>query len=151
MLIIQGLYAWLISDAFPKDLEEELLSSHYFDMFASFEADASVLFPPIKQVDEPYFREILKGILQKKAVLDALLLPHLDRALEKLGPIEHAVLLLGAYELTFRQDVPYKVAINESIDLAKLFGAQDSHKYINGVLDRLAQDKKTQKTDQQPA
>ncbi|MCE1813696.1 transcription antitermination factor NusB, partial [Enterobacter hormaechei] len=68
--------------------------------------------------------------------LDALMAPYLSRQLEELGQVEKAILRVSMFELSFRDDVPYKVAINEGIELAKVFGAEDSHKFVNGVLDK---------------
>ncbi len=73
-----------------------------------------------------------------KAELSGAVSPHLDRPLEQLDPVEHAVLLLGAYELLHKPDVPWKVVVNESVNLAKVFGAEEGYKFINGVLDKLA-------------
>ena len=64
--------------------------------------------------------------------------PYLDRALNQLDPVEHAILLVGAYELQFKPDVPWKVAVNEAVNLTKMFGAEEGFKFVNGVLDRLA-------------
>jgi len=87
----------------------------------------------VKDVDVLYFRELLSGVATNSAYLDGLMKPYLSRQLEELGQVEKAVL-----ELSKRDDVPYKVAINEAIELAKTFGAEDSHKFVNGVLDKAA-------------
>jgi N utilization substance protein B len=81
---------------------------------------------------------LLHGCIREHAELDAQLSAHLDRKIEQLSPIEHAVLLIGSYELLHCIDIPYKVAINEAVELAKSFGGTDGHKYVNGVLDKLA-------------
>jgi transcription antitermination protein NusB len=86
-----------------------------------------------------FLRELLDGVLKEAANLDMALTPHLDRAVVELSPIEHAVLLIGAYELIHSFNVPYKVCINEAVELAKLYGGTDGHKFVNGVLDKLAQ------------
>lgn len=91
-----------------------------------------------KQNDVEYFRVLLEGIPQQDHEFSSLIQPCLDRPLDEIGPIELSVLRLGTYELKYRLDIPYKVVINESVELAKLFGPEDSHKYINGVLDKLA-------------
>src|SRR5690606_25862670 len=91
-----------------------------------------------KKIDNDYFVELIKAIPQERAVLDDMLVPIIPIALEEVTPMEHAILWLGAYELTFKKDVPFKVAINESVELAKIFGAQESHRFINGVLDKLS-------------
>jgi N utilization substance protein B len=81
---------------------------------------------------------LLQGCIEQRETLDAGLLKFLDRPLVELSPVEHAVLWVGAFELANCLDVPYKVAINEAVELAKNFGGTDGHKYVNGVLDHLA-------------
>lgn len=91
------------------------------------------------KVDLPYFHELITHIVQRSEQLDEALGPCLDnRAINELDPVELATLRIGAYEILHRIDVPYKVVINEGVELAKTFGATDSHKYVNGVLDKLA-------------
>lgn len=90
------------------------------------------------KVDKAYFREILHGVPAKVSDLDEAFSPLLDRPLAELDPVELAILRLSCFEFMDRLDVPYKVVINEGVELAKIFGATDSHKYINGILDRLA-------------
>lgn len=89
-------------------------------------------------VDMPYFRKLLRGTVENVDAIDDILRPYLDRADNELDPIERTILRLAGYELKFELDVPYKVAINEAIEVAKVFGSDDSHKYVNGVLDKLA-------------
>lgn len=91
-------------------------------------------------VDGDYFRDLLSGAGGDTEALDALFSPHLDRALKDLDPVEYSLLRLGTFELRDRIDVPYKVVINESVALAKKFGATDSFRYINGVLDQVARE-----------
>ncbi|MFC6670199.1 transcription antitermination factor NusB [Marinobacterium aestuariivivens] len=93
----------------------------------------------MRDTDVQMFSELLHGVARCKSELDAAFAPYLDRAVEDLDPIELAVLRIGAYELMQRPEVPYRVAINESVELAKVFGATESHRYVNGVLDKLAQ------------
>jgi len=81
---------------------------------------------------------LTRGVLERAADLQAALQPFLDRPAQQLSPVEHALLLIGAYELMFMSDVPYRVAINEAVELAKSYGGTDGHKYVNGVLDKLA-------------
>ena len=90
--------------------------------------------------DRAMFDKLLQGCIEQTAALDALLIPHLDRPVAELSPIEHGVLLIGLYELQHCVDVPYRVAINEAVELAKSFGGTDGHKYVNGVLDKAAVD-----------
>lgn len=137
VLIIQGLYAWMVSGVMQSEMERELLSGEYAQMYDEFEDAESV---PITKVDERYFGQGLHVIIENKSKLDDILAPKLDRSIDQLGPIEHAILLLGLYELKYRKDIPFRVVINEAVDLAKDFGAQESHKYMNGVLDRLARE-----------
>lgn len=92
----------------------------------------------VKDVDVLYFRELLSGVATNSAYLDGLMKPYLSRQLEELGGLKKAVLRIALFELSKRDDVPYKVAINEAIELAKTFGAEDSHKFVNGVLDKAA-------------
>ncbi len=87
---------------------------------------------------EGFLRELLDGVMKQATALDAALEPHLDRPVAELSPVEHAILLIGAFELTHSLNVPYKVCINEAVELAKLYGGTDGHKFVNGVLDKLA-------------
>lgn len=94
----------------------------------------------LKKADEAFFSALVEGALRNTDELDALLGPVLDRGVNELDRVELAVLRLGVFELKHRIDVPYRVVIDEYVELAKGYGAEDSHKYINGVLDRLAAD-----------
>ncbi|MBG6247394.1 MULTISPECIES: transcription antitermination factor NusB [Symbiopectobacterium] len=119
---VQALYSWQLSKNDIADIELQFLS----------EQDVK------KDVDISYFRELLAGVAMQAEKLDALMAPYLSRQLEELGQVERAVLRIALFELSKRDDVPYKVAINEAIELAKVFGAEDSHKFVNGVLDKVA-------------
>ncbi len=90
------------------------------------------------EANTEFLRELLEGVLQQMQALDAALEPHLDRPVKELSPVEHAALLVGAYELSHSLNVPYKVCINEAVNLAKKYGGTDGHKFVNGVLDKLA-------------
>ena len=118
---VQALYSWQISKNDIADVEYQFLSEQ-----------------DVKDVDISYFRELLSGVATNAEYLDSLMAPVLSRQLEELGQVERAVLRISLFELSKREDVPYKVAINEGIELAKTFGAEDSHKFVNGVLDRVA-------------
>ncbi len=118
---VQAIYSWQLSGNNIADVELEFLS----------EQDMS-------GVDVAYFRELLSGVATNATKLDQLMNPYLSRQLEELGQVEKAILRVSMYELSYRQDVPFKVAINEGIELAKTFGAEDSHKFVNGVLDKAA-------------
>nr|WP_217434312.1 MULTISPECIES: transcription antitermination factor NusB [Serratia] len=118
---VQALYSWQLSKNDIADVEHQFLSEQ-----------------DVKDVDIVYFRELLSGVAVNAGLLDSLMAPVLSRQLEELGQVERAVLRIALYELKMREDVPYKVAINEAIELAKTFGAEDSHKFVNGVLDKVA-------------
>jgi len=97
--------------------------------------------------DPELFRQLLYGVPARREELDARLQPVLDRPVERVDPVECAILRAGTYELLYSPSVPYRVAINEAVDLAKLFGAEQGYRYINGVLDRIARDMREGKTD----
>lgn len=94
--------------------------------------------PDYQRVDQRYFDEVLRGILDAQPTLETLASELADRPLTQLDPVERGILLLGLYELRLQPDVPFRVVINEAVNLAKRFGAVDGHKYINAVLDRAA-------------
>ena len=118
---MQALYQWHMAGADVSDIEAEFRADYDFT-----------------HVDLAYFQALLHGIPACVDELDEALAPMLDRKLDDLDPIERTLLRMGMYELTRRIDVPYKVVINEEVALAKKFGATDSHKYVNGVLDKAA-------------
>ena len=91
------------------------------------------------KVDGEYFHEILHTVPARIDEIDAYYEPHLDRAVDRLDPVERALLRMATYELEKRLDIPYRVVINESVNLAKKYGAEQAHRYINGVLDKVAQ------------
>lgn len=117
---VQALYSWQISKNDIADVEYQFLAEQ-----------------DVKDVDITYFRELVGGVATHSAYLDDLMKPFLSRQLEELGGGK-AILRISLFELSKRSDVPYKVAINEGIELAKVFGAEDSHKFVNGVLDKAA-------------
>ena len=94
--------------------------------------------PEYKKADEAYFKQLLTGVSEYKADIDERVAEFIDRAIAALSPVEHAILLISGYELIYDATIPYRVAINEGVELAKLYGGTDGHKYINGVLDKLA-------------
>lgn len=120
-LALQGLYQWQLSGAAAPDVIAELNASQN-----------------VKDVDLEYFEALLRGVTAGSGDLQALFQPHLDRPAEQVDPIERGILLIGTFELKDRIDVPYRVVLNEAVELAKDFGAEDSHKYINAVLDKTA-------------
>ena len=108
------------------------------DIEAEFRVDND-----FRHTDGEYFSALLRGVTADVESLEMLFAPALDRALDELDPIERNLLRLGTFELRDRIDVPYKVVISEAVALAKKFGATDSHKYVNGVLDKIARDLRT--------
>ena len=90
------------------------------------------------EVDPEYFQALVQGVVEDAPTLDELLGQWIDRPVAQLDPVEHAVLLIGIEELRLHPDVPYRVVLNEGVELAKKFGATDGHKFINAVLDRAA-------------
>ena len=96
----------------------------------------------LKGVQKSYFSEIFYGVPKQLNVIDEALAEFVDRPVEKIDPVERAVLRIGVYELINRLDTPYKVIINEGVNLAKYFGADGSHKYVNGILDKVSQKKR---------
>ncbi len=120
---LQALYQWHMAGASPSAIEAEFRTDYDFDV-----------------VDLEYFQALVHGVPAHVDELDALLEPLLDRKLSELDPVERSLLRLGTFELRERIDVPYRVVINEAVALAKKFGASESFRYVNGVLDRLAAD-----------
>jgi transcription antitermination protein NusB len=94
--------------------------------------------PDYSKADEAYFKQLLSGVFENLMSIDAQITTFIDRDIGELSPIEHAILRVSSYELLFDITIPYRVAINEGVELAKTFGGSDGHKYINGVLDKLA-------------
>jgi N utilization substance protein B len=118
---MQALYQWHMAGASLSAIEAEFRADYDF-----------------AHVDLAYFQALLHGVPARVEELEAIFVPLLDRRIEELDPIERTLLRMGTWELAERVDVPYKVVINEAVTLARKFGATDSHKYINGVLDRVA-------------
>jgi N utilization substance protein B len=120
---LQGLYEWLVGGAEAKAIDSHVREHEGFDA-----------------CDREHFDALLHGCIAEAAALDAVLARHTDRRTSQLSPVEHAALLIGTYELRHCVDVPYRVAINEAVELAKGFGGTDGHKFVNGVLDKAAGD-----------
>lgn len=133
-LTLQGLYQWQMTGASLQQVELQIRSAQPDDGLESHE-DISAA---VEIADLAYFNELLHNIPKCKNELDEHFAPLLDRRVDELDLVELAILRIGTYELSKRIDVPYKVVINEGIELAKRFGATESHKYINGILDKLA-------------
>lgn len=120
-LAMQGIYQWRVSGSEGTDIEKHMQTEKNLGRY-----------------DKSMYVRLLRGAIAQHDDIEALLAPHLDRPLADLSPVEFAVLLLGAFELSQQIDVPYKVVINEAVEIAKTFGGTDGHKYVNGVLDKLA-------------
>jgi N utilization substance protein B len=120
---LQGLYEWLLSGSEAGVIDAHMREQEGFD-----------------KCDSAHFDVLLHGCIRDAAALDAALARHVDRRTSALSPVEHGVLLIGAWELSNCLEIPYKVAINEAVELAKEFGGTDGHKYVNGVLDKTAGD-----------
>ena len=119
--VLQSLYQWRVGGA-----DEAAIEAHVHDI-AGFD-----------KADRNFFLALLRGVLKQRAELVEAIEPHLDRKFDELSPIEASILLLGGYELQAHPETPYRVIINEAIELAKSYGGTDGHKYVNGVLDKLA-------------
>ena len=120
-LALQALYQWLLNGDDAEDLCRQAADKDDY-----------------KRADIGYFEMLVRGVIERAADLQTVLQPFLDRPAQQLSPVEHALLLIGTHELTSSTDVPYRVAINEAVDIAKTYGGTDGHKYVNGVLDKLA-------------
>ncbi|GGA08713.1 transcription antitermination factor NusB [Dyella caseinilytica] len=118
---LQALYAWQMSGSSMNSVIEQF--RHEQDM---------------EVADLEYFEDLLRGVERNVQAIDEALQPYIDRDVAQIDPIERAVLRLAGYELKFRPDVPYRVIINEAIEVTKRFGADHGHSYVNGVLDKLA-------------
>ncbi len=120
-LALQALYQWQVSGHTAAEIS------------AQFAEDQN-----LKGAERGYYEELLAQVPAHAEELDEHLLPMLDRPLHEVDPVERAILRLGAYELAYRKDIPYRVVINEAIELAKTFGGEQGHKYVNSILDGVA-------------
>lgn len=120
---LTGLYQWLVSHEEPAVIQVHVEEQ---------EVHAGC--------DQPHFEALLHGCIAQATTLDAALARHVDRPTADLSPVEHAALMIGAYELANCIEIPYRVVINEAVELTKSFGGTDGHKYVNGVLDKTAAD-----------
>jgi len=118
---LQGLYQWQLAGTDAVTIARQLGEAKGFD-----------------KIDAAYFRLLLEGAIAAAPELEKAITPHLDREFKRLSPVERGVLLLAGYELTYRAEVPYRAVINEAVELAKSYGGTDGHKFVNGVLDKLA-------------
>ena len=124
---LQGLYQWLVGGHALAEVEGHLMEH---ESFRELEP----------ATDMAHFRELLHGTIDGAEDLRAHFARFIDRAVKELSPVEHAILLIGTYELKYRAEIPYRVVINEAVGLAKRFGATDSHKFVNAVLDAAAKE-----------
>jgi N utilization substance protein B len=120
-LAMQGIYEWRLSGKSATLIEKATRDEKSLGRY-----------------DAEFFGQLLHGVIAQHEALSVQIAPHLDRAVKELSPVEFSVLLLGAYELTHHPEVPFRVVINEAVELAKTFGGSDGHKFVNGVLDKLA-------------
>ena len=120
-LALQGIYQWRLTGDDQEQIEKQILAEK-----------------GMGRCDVEFFSKLLRGVLTQHAELETVVATHLDRALDELSPVEFAVLMIGVYELTFHPEIPYRVVINEAVELAKTFGGIDGHKFVNGVLDKVA-------------
>ncbi|MES2102805.1 MAG: transcription antitermination factor NusB [Pseudomonadota bacterium] len=118
---LQGLYQWLLNNEDAGAIEAHIREAHGFD-----------------KADREHFDSLLHGSIKQSLELREDIAPLIDRKISELSPVEHAALLIGTYELKNHIEIPYRVVINEAVELTKSFGGLDGHKYVNGVLDKLA-------------
>jgi N utilization substance protein B len=123
-LTVQALYQWLVNETSPDTLIRQFHEQP----------------EGLGRADGDYFALLLRGTVQDAPTLMVRLSPHLDRPVTQLDPVEHGILLLAAFELQNHPEVPWKVVVNEAVNLAKTFGAEDGYKFVNGVLDKLARE-----------
>ena len=120
-LAVQGVYQWRLTGEDSAQIEKQIREGSGSGRY-----------------DVEFFKALLLGTLLQRVSLEKLVGAHIDRPMHELSPIEFSILLLGAYEFTHHVEIPYRVIINESVELTKTFGGTDGHKYVNGVLDKLA-------------
>jgi N utilization substance protein B len=118
---LQGLYQWQLAKTDPAAIVRQLGEARGFE-----------------KIDSDYFAQLLHGVIRNEAALEGTIAPCLDRPPSELAPVERGILLLAAHELQHELDVPYRVIINEAVELAKAYGGTDGYKFVNGVLDKLA-------------
>jgi transcription antitermination protein NusB len=123
--VVQALYQWQMTGQSLIDIEQQFVDDER-----------------LKNVQKSYFKELFHGVPSCIHVLDETLAEFVDRPVDSIDPIERAILRMGVYELIYRPEMPFRVVINESINLAKCFGADGSHRYVNGILDKVAQQKR---------
>ena len=120
-LALQGIYQWRLGGDPAAQIERQMREE-----------------PGLGRYDAEFFSTLLRGVLDQVEGLQTAIEPHLDRSVSELSPVEYATLLLGAHELKDHPEIPWRVVINEAVELAKTYGGADGHKFVNGVLDKLA-------------
>lgn len=120
---LQGLYQWLLADTDIGVIQAGLMEA-----------------PGYSKCDAGHLEALIGGAIRRREELESMLRPHLDRDIALVSPVERAILMIGAYELRAHPEIPYRVVINEAIDLAKSYGGTDGFRFVNGVLDRVAAD-----------
>lgn len=120
---VQAIYQWEMTQEAPASIEDHYLGDH-----------------EMGEIDVDYFHYLVREVPLRVHELDDHIIPHLDRGIEEVDPVERAILRIGAYEFEFHPEVPYKVIINEAVELSKVFGAEHGHKYVNAILDKVAVD-----------
>jgi N utilization substance protein B len=118
---VQALYQWQLTEQPPEQIESHFISDH-----------------ELNGVDIDYFHHLVLEIPLHLHELDDHLQPYLERTIGEVDPVERAILRIGVYEFEFHPEIPYKVILNEAVELAKIFGAEHGHKFVNGVLDKVA-------------
>lgn len=118
---VQALYQWQLTQQRPEEIESHFINDH-----------------ELRGVDLDYFHHLVREIPLHLHELDDHLNPHLDRAINEIDPVERAILRIGAFEFEFHPEIPYKVVLNEAVELAKTFGAEHGHRFVNAVLDKVA-------------
>ena len=122
---VQALYQWQMTGQSLIEIERQFLEEEW-----------------LKDAQKSYFTELFHGVPKNLEVIDQALSEFVDRPVDMIDPVERDILRMGVYELLHRLDMPYRVVLNEGINLAKYFGADGSHKYINGILDKVAKQKR---------
>lgn len=122
-LALKGIYQYFLNGGSAEEIAQSLSDD-----------------PDYARADQSYFQAVLRGVLESRTELDERLSGYLDREVAGLSPVEHAILSIAGYELIFDASIPYRVVINEGVELAKRYGGTDGYKYVNGVLDKLAAD-----------
>ncbi|MDQ3185611.1 MAG: transcription antitermination factor NusB [Pseudomonadota bacterium] len=129
-LALQGIYQWRVAGGSVEAIETQLRETKEFS-----------------KTDEDYLSSLLRGVLANFSELEKQIQPYLDRSFKELSPVEIAILLLSTHELVSHPEMPYRAVINEAVELAKTYGGTDGHKYVNGVLDKLAAKLRTAEID----